>query len=378
MEREDPLLSADAHELFVHPIDKGVSADAVLLKQIQVLKESNENCKAEAERLKHRAHIVSLETQVLQKALLAILLEKRPERPQQQQQKQQQQQQQQQHQKGGCSQQQAGAPSLLRHGGRCSVLASGGPSLEKRNEFVFATIEKTKGEIRKLKGEIEAEKRLLKDTQKTCELEAAEVRREAFEFRREVIVRGEDAVSGSTIGEVLLRWLQQRQAKSSSQEEKTKRRLLKNKQEAAKQRVAVANRCSTAFNELHILQGQANLKEQLLRCSEETDKMKNALANRQAELDRTKREALLVAREKEAIKAETKRLLMQSRGNSHLPQAAELVKQKMILYVQKRLLRSWQRKLEVAQLESATVKCDLKAQAENRKRESELHTEGLA
>lgn len=58
---------------------------------------------------------------------------------------------------------------------------------------------------------------------------------------------------------------------------------------------------------------------------------------------------------------------MQSRGCSQLPQVKDLVLQKFLLLKQTKKLNALRRKLEVAQLETKTVKQDLKFQGVNPK-----------
>ena len=52
-----------------------------------------------------------------------------------------------------------------------------------------------------------------------------QVRRDAFEFRRDVIVGAEDPLTGLTVGEALLRWLEGRIRKRERQEEKLKAKV---------------------------------------------------------------------------------------------------------------------------------------------------------
>lgn len=160
-----------------------------------------------------------------------------------------------------------------------------------------------------------------------------------------------------------------------------------------------------------ILQTQAILKDQLTRCMAEGVNLAAAISSRRVAFERAKREAEQVSKEKEAVKNETKRygalvsyscswiilnpgvklqrilqyeklptadassctwrallrrplrLLIQSRGSAPLPQVSDLVRQKAALQEKTRLLKSWRRKVEVAELEARTVRADLKVQA---------------
>ncbi|KAL8443746.1 hypothetical protein Emag_005830 [Eimeria magna] len=129
-------------------------------------------------------------------------------------------------------------PQGARQAGRGSLVASGGLSLERKNDLVISAVEAAKAEIAKLKAETKGAQKLLKETQKDAELQAAEVRRDAFDFRRDVIVASEDQTTGATIGEGLLRWLEQRVKKRTVQEEKLVRCLRDTKRREARRRRA--------------------------------------------------------------------------------------------------------------------------------------------
>lgn len=94
--------------------------------------------------------MLALETQVLQKALVAMLHEKRPDQSQQLQQL---------HKSHG---QTALAPPTSRLGGRCSVVASSGLSLDRRYEMIVSAIEASQTEMARVRAEILGTKRLLK------------------------------------------------------------------------------------------------------------------------------------------------------------------------------------------------------------------------
>ncbi|XP_026193860.1 coiled-coil domain-containing protein 113 [Cyclospora cayetanensis] len=360
-----------------------LQAEASLIEKINSLKQQNEKRRLEAEKLKQRAHLVSLETHVLQKVLLSILQEKRPcgDQPHKQ------------HGQGD-----SGLPHS-RLGERCSVVATTGLSLERRHNMVASAVAASAAEIANIKAELSRAKRLLKETLKSGDLQAAEVRRDALEFRRDVIVGAEDPLSGLTLGEALLRWLEMRIRKRDAQEEKLKAKLRAAKQSALKQ-AAAAKRPGSGANDLQyidmhqleieneqfagkveasktdvaikkrkcasILQAQTVLKEQLARSLAEGANLAAGLTSRRAALERTKREAEQISKETDAVKNENKRLLVQSRNSNHIPQVMDLVRQKAALLEKSRQLQSWRRKVEVVELEARTVREDLKIQASRR------------
>ncbi|OEH76164.1 hypothetical protein cyc_04418 [Cyclospora cayetanensis] len=339
-----------------------------------------------------RAHLVSLETHVLQKVLLSILQEKRPcgDQPHKQ------------HGQGD-----SGLPHS-RLGERCSVVATTGLSLERRHNMVASAVAASAAEIANIKAELSRAKRLLKETLKSGDLQAAEVRRDALEFRRDVIVGAEDPLSGLTLGEALLRWLEMRIRKRDAQEEKLKAKLRAAKQSALKQ-AAAAKRPGSGANDLQyidmhqleieneqfagkveasktdvaikkrkcasILQAQTVLKEQLARSLAEGANLAAGLTSRRAALERTKREAEQISKETDAllvllvmlfVSKWFLRLLVQSRNSNHIPQVMDLVRQKAALLEKSRQLQSWRRKVEVVELEARTVREDLKIQASRR------------
>lgn len=228
------------------------------------------------------------------------------------------------------------------------------------------------------------------------------MRRDAFEFRRAVVLGGEDVETGGTKGEVLLQHLQHRIKKRQQQQQLLQHKISKLKKQHRQQMGVFRSSSSSSsaeglqridFDQLQIeneqfaaqvesskadiankkkkcsvlLQAQAVLKEQLSRCLEEGLALEASLNSRKAALEKTKRETEETAAEKEAVKRETKRLLVQSRGCSQLPQVKDLVLQKFLLLKQTKKLNALRRKLEVAQLETKTVKQDLKFQGVNPK-----------
>lgn len=79
-----------------------------------------------------------------------------------------------------------------------------------------------------------------------------QVRRDAFEFRRDVIVGAEDPLTGSTVGEALLRWLEDRVSKRERQEEKLKAKVHELKHGAVRSGSGTA-RAGTCSGELQYI-----------------------------------------------------------------------------------------------------------------------------
>ncbi|KAL8271649.1 hypothetical protein Esti_004454 [Eimeria stiedai] len=164
-----------------------------------------------------------------------------------------------------------------------------------------------------------------------------QVRRDAFEFRRDVIVGSENQTTGATLGEGLLRWLEQRVKKRSVQEEKLTRKLREIKRKEAKKRQAAAEEDayggladvqSIDIHQLQIeneqfaqkveqskadiaakkrkcsikLQTQAMVKKELQRCIEEGERLVAALNSRKLALEKIKKEVEQVAKKDKKLK----------------------------------------------------------------------------
>eukprot|EP00928_Gymnodinium_smaydae_P063647 TRINITY_DN47167_c0_g1_i1.p2 TRINITY_DN47167_c0_g1~~TRINITY_DN47167_c0_g1_i1.p2 ORF type:complete len:380 (-),score=129.97 TRINITY_DN47167_c0_g1_i1:140-1210(-) len=243
-------------------------------------------------------------------------------------------------------------------------------------------------EVEALTKDIEQTKRtsdqnldILKALMEETEIRTAEVKRDAYEFRRDIVVGAENPRTGKTMAEKVLKYMED---KLTQKDMLINKLLMKNqahKMQIKKAEMQLKSKTESSddlqFIDFHQLQienqqyivriEEANqelldlkrrsgrtvkilngMKKRLSGLTAEAKFLEDEIKERKALLAKTNRDITKVQEEKEAARKEHKRLRAQSRQTPDVPQVADYVNQKAEQYELEAQRINWDRKLEIA------------------------------
>lgn len=257
-------------------------------------------------------------------------------------------------------------------------------SLEDRFRIANQEMEALTKDIAQTKLTSDQNLDILKALMEETDIRIAEVKRDAYEFRRDIVVGAENPRTGKTVAEKVLKYMEDKLTQKDMQINKL---LMKNQAYKVAIKKAEAQLKSKAetgddlqyidFHQLQIENSQfvkrieeANqelieLKRRAGRTVKILNNMKKKLSSltaedeikeRKAMLAKTEHDIVKVVEEKEAARKEHKKLRAQSRQSPEMPQVVDYVSQKAEAYELEAQKRNWERKVELAETAAKRIR----------------------
>merc|ERR1719443_2151924 len=278
----------------------------------------------------------------------------------------------------------AGLPSTLTVDEKCRIANMEVEELHKDIDMTKKTSEQN----------LDILKALLEET----DIRMKEVKRDAYEFRRDIVVGAENIRTGATMAENVLKYLEDKltqkdmlinkllmknQAYKTSIKKKEKQ--LKSKQETGddlqyidfhqlqienqqfvikidEANIELLNLKRTSGRTVKILN---TMKKRLSNLTCEAKSLEDEINERKAMLAKTERDILKVVEEKENARKENKKLRAQSRGGgSDMPQVVDYVNQKAEQYELEAHKKNWERKLEISEIAAKRIRAQIQNQTQ--------------
>lgn len=296
-------------------------------------------------------------------------------------------------------------PSSNAHGKKMGPGARGLKGQQRHQRLERLTLEE---KFRIANQEAEALARDIDQTKKTAEqnldilralmeetdIRTAEVKRDAYEFRRDIVVGAENPRTGKTMAEKVLKYMEDKLTQKDMQINKL---LMKNQayklaikkatnQLQSKQETGddlqyidfhqlqienqqFVHRIEEANGELVDLKRRSgrtvkilnDMKKKLSSLATRAKILEDDISERKAILKKTEEDIVKVVEEKEAARKEHKRLKAQSRQTSAMPQVVDYVSQKAEQYELEAQKKNWERKVDLAETAARRIKAAMKA-----------------
>lgn len=225
------------------------------------------------------------------------------------------------------------------------------------------------------------------------DIRTAEVKRDAYEFRRDIVVGAENPRTGKTMAEKVLKYMEDKLTqkdmlinkllmKNQAYKISIKKADLQLKSKAAMgddlqyidfHQLQIENqqfvqRIEEANQELLNLKRSSgrtvkilnNMKKKLSSLTTEAKFLEDEIKERRAMLAKTEHDIVKVQEEKEAARKEHKRLRAQSRVTSEMPQVVDYVSQKAEQYELEAQKRNWDRKLELVETAAKRIRAAMR------------------
>eukprot|EP00435_Cladocopium_sp_Y103_P032796 s2113_g8.t1 len=262
-------------------------------------------------------------------------------------------------------------------------------SLEDRFRIANQEMEALTKDIAQTKLTSDQNLDILKALMEETDIRIAEVKRDAYEFRRDIVVGAENPRTGKTVAEKVLKYMEDKLTQKDMQINKL---LMKNQAYKVAIKKAEAQLKSKAetgddlqyidFHQLQIENSQFvkrieeanqelielkrragrtvkilnNMKKKLSSLTAEAKFLEDEIKERKAMLAKTEHDIVKVVEEKEAARKEHKKLRAQSRQSPEMPQVVDYVSQKAEAYELEAQKRNWERKVELAETAAKRIR----------------------
>merc|ERR550532_3645995 len=256
-------------------------------------------------------------------------------------------------------------------------------TLEEKFRIANQEVEALMRDIEQTKSTSEQNMDILNALMEETEIRTKEVKRDAYEFRRDIVVGAETPRTGKTMAEKVLKYMED---KLTQKDLLINKLLMKNqayKISIKKAEMQLKSKTETGddlqyidFHQLQIENQQfvqrieetsqelidlksksgrtvKNLnamKKKLSTLTTEAKSIEDDIKERKAMLNKTEQDIVRVVEEKEAARKEHKKLRAQSRQTPEMPQVVDYVSQKAEQYELEGQKRNWTRKLELAEM----------------------------
>eukprot|EP00931_Biecheleriopsis_adriatica_P088468 TRINITY_DN6277_c0_g2_i1.p1 TRINITY_DN6277_c0_g2~~TRINITY_DN6277_c0_g2_i1.p1 ORF type:complete len:383 (+),score=127.06 TRINITY_DN6277_c0_g2_i1:145-1149(+) len=235
---------------------------------------------------------------------------------------------------------------------------------------------------------------ILRALMEETDIRTAEVKRDAYEFRRDIVVGAENPRTGKTIAEKVLKYMEDKLTQKDMQINKLlmknqaykiaikkAEQQLKSKQETGddlqfidfhqlqienSQFVKMIEEANQELIDLKRRAGRTvkilnTMKKKLSSLTAEAKFLEDEIKERKAMLAKTEHDMFKVVEEKETARKEHKKLKQQSRQTPEMPQVVDYVSQKAEAYELEAQKRNWERKVELAETAAKRIRQALKA-----------------
>eukprot|EP00743_Colponemidia_sp_Colp-15_P001449 GILK01001588.1.p1 GENE.GILK01001588.1~~GILK01001588.1.p1 ORF type:complete len:344 (+),score=82.85 GILK01001588.1:66-1097(+) len=266
-------------------------------------------------------------------------------------------------------------------------------SAEQKFEMAQAEVEELSKEIESSRLENERVLDDLKAILEETDIRIAEIKKDAYEFKRDIVVGAENPRNGKTMAERVVRYLEDKMREKDSLIEKLRLKNLtlktqiqkaegqlrqkeemgddlkfidfhqlqiENKQYVAKIEEANAELLALKLTTGKTVQTLNTLKRKLNELLEESDWLRGEIALRQDTLKKIGEDIMRVTEERELASKENRRLKLQQQISPEMPQVLDYVNQKAEKYDLEVAVKSWERKLEIVEISAKRAKTILR------------------
>merc|ERR1719437_76950 len=266
-------------------------------------------------------------------------------------------------------------------------------TLEEKLRIANEEVEFLTKDIEQTKKTSEQNLEILRALMEETDIRTAEVKRDAYEFRRDIVVGAENPRTGKTMAEKVLKYMED---KLTQKDMLINKLLMKNQaykiaiKKADKQlrskletgdelqyidfhQLQIENQqfvlrieeASTELLDLKRRSGRTvkilnNMKRKLSSLTAEAKFLEDEIKERKAMLAKTEHDIAKVLEEKESARKEHKKLRAQTRQTPEVPQVVDYVSQKAEHYALEGQKRNWDRKLELVETAAKRVRAALK------------------
>lgn len=267
-------------------------------------------------------------------------------------------------------------------------------TLEEKFRIANQEVEALTRDIEQTKKTSEQNLDILRALMEETDIRTAEVKRDAYEFRRDIVVGAENPRTGRTMAEKVLKYMEDKltqkdmlinkllmknQAykiaiKKAEQQLKSKQETGDDLQYIDFHQLQIENqqfvhRIAEAHQELSDLKTRSgrtvkilnDMKKKLSSLTSEAKFLEDEIKERKAMLAKTEHDIVKVVEEKEAARKEHKKLRAQSRQTPEMPQVVDYVSQKAEQYELEAQKRTWERKLDLAETAAKRLRASLRA-----------------
>jgi hypothetical protein len=278
------------------------------------------------------------------------------------------------------------------HGARQARLPTS-LTLEEKFKIATSEVEALTKDIEQTKKTSEQNLDILKALMEETDIRIAEVKRDAYEFRRDIVVGAEDPRTGKTMAEKVLKYMEDKltqkdmlinkllmknqaynsSIKKSEAQYKTKEETGDDLQYIDFHQLQIENqqfvlRIDEANTELLDLKRRSgrtvkilnNMKKKLQELTTQTALLEDEIKDRKAMLLKTEKDINKVQEEKEGARRDNKRLRQQSRISVEMPKVVDYVNQKAEHYELEAQKRNWMRKVELAEVACRSIRQKLR------------------
>lgn len=267
-------------------------------------------------------------------------------------------------------------------------------TLEEKFRIANQEVEALTRDIEQTKKTSEQNLDILRALMEETDIRTAEVKRDAYEFRRDIVVGAENPRTGKTMAEKVLKYMED---KLTQKDMLINKLLMKNqayKISIKKAEMQLKSKEATGddlqyidFHQLQIENQQFvqrieeanqelldlkrrsgrtvkilnNMKKKLSSLTTEAKFLEDEIKERKAMLAKTEHDITKVLEEKDAARKEHKKLRAQSRQTPEMPQVVDYVSQKAEQYELEAQKRTWDRKVELADTAAKRVRAALRS-----------------
>merc|ERR1711977_80934 len=266
-------------------------------------------------------------------------------------------------------------------------------TMEEKYRIANQEVDALNKDIEQTKRTSEQNLDILRALMEETDIRTAEVKRDAYEFRRDIVVGAENPRTGKTMAERVLKYLEDKLTQKDMLINKLlmknqaykiairkAEKQLKSKQETGDDlqyidfhQLQIENqqfvvKIEAANQELLKLKRTSGrtvkalqaMKKKLARLTAEQKFHIDEIAERKGMLGKTEADIVKVVEEKENGRRDNKKLRVQTRSSPEVPQVADYVNQKAEYYELEAQLRNWERKVDIAELHAKRARVHLR------------------
>ena len=256
---------------------------------------------------------------------------------------------------------------------------------EQKYDIAVQEMEEIREEIATTKRNSEQLLDTLHARMEECDVRIAEIKKDAYEFKRDIVTGAENFRTGKTIAEKAVRYMEEKlRAKGAAAEKlRLKNATLKSQYQKVEgqlqqkedmgevlhvidfDQLKIENqqyleKIEERNNELlrlklttgNTVQVLNTLKHKLSNLTAESDWLKRETTTRKDSLSKISEEITRVEQEKEQASRLDRKLRREENTESNMPQVIDYVQQKAEVFELERTLNAWKRKVEIAEMEA--------------------------
>lgn len=266
-------------------------------------------------------------------------------------------------------------------------------TMEQKNEIASSELEEVSKEVEETKRSSEKLIDTLKAVLEETDVRIAELKKDAYEFKRDIVVGAENFRTGKTMAEKVIRYMEDKLRSKDSVIEKLrlKNATLKSQIQKVAAQLHQKEEMGDVLHYIDFHQLQIENKQYIGKIEERNDellKLKMTTGNTVQVLNNLKRKLNNLISESEWLKKEIKsrtelcrkikednhqvedeigveakahkRLSQQQQDSAEMPQVMDYVTQKASMYELQQAVSNWQRKVEISEMAAKTSRAAAK------------------